>query len=356
VATHDILIYDDDALRGNLASRCLLARDALERLRASLPTQSPCLQAATGAQILGFGTRESLLAAIEQRAKTDWAIGLIDLQDADGSMRGARIVRTIREHPELRGRCIPAALTVHANPAMQRALRPWAFALVAVASVGSATTLSTALAELYARHPTEETPDCSAFPEAEEPGGWPGFAENFARRFGVRPRFGDDLVMRHIDRDIPATVTDARLHEAAAGSRGQWRRSVEDFKTELARAKQWETASVAPMVRAFLSDMVRLDFDDPINPKEINTAATLWHERTTRRQTRIPVTDAPAVDAFFKEFQQQLLLSSGSPQNASKNEKAFVAARAAVVESHSVNDDWINYVLQVLLDVSREPA
>lgn len=356
VATHDILVYDDDALRGNLETRCKIANDALDMLRGSLPDDDPIVELTRGAEIAGFGTREDLLQAIERRNKSDWAIALIDLQDADGSMRGARIIRTIRDNPELRLRCMPVALTVHANPAMQRALRPWAFALVAMGSTRSAAHLSDALVDLYGRQPSAEAPGCSPYPEADEPDASRAYAENFYRRFKVHPRLGDDLVISHIDRDIPGTVTDARLHAQSAASGGQWRRSVADFKDEVAHANDWGTASVARMVRAFLADMVRLDFDDPINPQEINTAGGLWRNRSTRLRTRIPVAAAPVLDAFFSEFETQVALSTGSPQNAGMNEHALVVARASVAKRHQVSEDWIVYALHVLLDLAQEPA
>lgn len=357
MGTHDILVYDDDeSLRGNLAVRCVIVRDALSRLRATHAGREPIDTMARGAEVQGFDTREGLLTAIEARNKSEWAIALVDLQDADGSMRGARIMRTIREHPELAGRCMPAALTVHANPAMQRALHQWAFTLIAMASVGSAPRLTEAMAEMYGRHPSEQVPGCSSFPEADEPGASPVFAENFDRWFGVRPRFGDDLVVRHVDRGIPDTVTDRRLRAASANSRGQWRRSVEDFKKEIALANGWERASVAPRVRAFVGEMVRLDFEDPINPREINTAAALWRDAAARTRARIPNQHCPTVDAFFLRFRAHLDSSAGSLQNAAIHEKALHAACADVVESHRVSVDWIHHVLHVLLDLARAPS
>lgn len=356
MARHDILVYDDDeSLRGNLSTRRLLVEAALQMLTNLAGDSDPVRELALRARVIGFDTREGLLQAIETRRKSDWAIALIDLEDADGSMRGARIIRTIREHAELRARCMPAALTVHANLAMEQALEPWAFALIAIRSTTASERICAALRELYARNPTEKSPGCAAFPEAEELAATPAFRELVHRALGIDPWLGDDVVIRHIARGIPNTVTDSRLAALASASNGApWRRTVDEFKQAVAKATGWDSATTDLRVRAMFSRMPRWEAEDPLHPKEIKTAASVWADPAGRQLARIPVAKWQAVNGFFEVFEERLRVSPGSTQNAALHERASIEARAETVRRHGVLPDWIDHTLHVLLDVHPE--
>src|SRR4051812_26032390 len=95
---HDIFVYDDDTRQLHLRTRAMLTEDALALLADDTDVDPEVKRHAAAAEVRGFAEREDLLQAIEARRAADWVIGLLDLQHADGSMRGGRILRTIRRH------------------------------------------------------------------------------------------------------------------------------------------------------------------------------------------------------------------------------------------------------------------
>lgn len=355
MARHDIFVYDDDTRQLHLRIRCGLAVDALRALADSLPEGDALRDQVQHTEVRGFSSREQLLTAIEARQPFEWVIALIDLQDSDGTMRGGRILQTIRDHPELRRRCMPAALTAYAHPGMHLELQHRGFALVNIASTDSPARLRDALAAMLARHPTAEDPQCEVFPDAEPLEQWQQRSrEAFFRRFGFAPHMGDDLVIRHLALEIPDTVTNLRLKALRDAGHAHVRKSVDDFKRQLAETNGWALPTVIREVRAFVAETAQRDFADPVDPGELPTVLAVWRTSELRRRARFPTALAAALDDFFRRLERELAVSEGGRQSRVAAELALQAARTDTANRHHIAPERLDHAVLVLLDVVRE--
>ena len=347
--SHDLLVYDDDSRQLHLKIRIQLVEDALAAVQSDQTTDT-----FENAKVEGYSSRDALLSAIANRNPSDWAVAFIDLEDRDGSMRGGRMIRTIREHHELMCRCMPTAMTIYTNPVMQLDLQPWSFAIVGVAAPDSPQRLADALRAMADRHPTEPTPRCDAFPEIEPKETWDrGIAEAFYRFFKTNMRRGDDIVIRHLARDVPNEVTNRRL--AVLPNRdANARRDLNHFNKEIEYYNQgWNSQVVKEEVKRFVDEMRYRGLRDPLDPSRVATAADAWRDRRVRDRAWVPSRSAPAVSDFFDSFESERR-RLGRASNRQADEEAFHQARAHATSRHpDVPSDYYEHIVHVLLDILR---
>jgi hypothetical protein len=279
---HDIFVYDDDTRGQNLTVRCELVRCALEHVQRE-DADPEARRALAESDVIGFSKRYELLDAIANRSAHQWSLGLLDLQDRfRQQMRGGRMLRTIREHPELRRRCMPGALTVFAHPAMQIDLAPYSFALIDIASPDSPQRIAQALNDMAARDPTAEHPACPLYPPAAiTDTGWRrDFKRRFEQRFAVTPLNGTDLILRAINQRIPDSVINVQLQALPSP---RWT-SVSAFKQALADAHGWTYDSICRAASDFLECSIP-DTHDPLDPVALPLARSVCDSRPLASQT-----------------------------------------------------------------------
>jgi hypothetical protein len=338
----EILLYDDDSQAAE-GRRLLLGRV----LKGEFPKSNV------------FVKREELLRALQERKPTDWVIGLFDLEDRNRTMRGAHLMRTIREHPELHRRCVTGALTVHVNPAMCRALDGIAFAAIAFGRPDGEAVTAAGLEYLSSRNPGERRPQCRPFPLTDDVQR-PAFHEAFQRRFGFPPRPGDDFVLLQLMRGAEDSVTNTMLAKLVKAS-PVGRPSVTSFKQDVKKFRDWDPDTTLEVIEDFALE--REGIYEPLDPGKLPTALRVLSDRTALERARLPTKTIVLLKTFESEWSRLAARASGQDRRGraaiafeAVDTVAEQADRREAEDTVAEQRETLWYGLAVLHHVATEAA